>query len=441
VTTHLPRVPPRPRRDPAPVVLGAAAAAAAAAAAVWLGPAAFALPVGLIVCLVLVREPLGLLVLYLWIGLLKQQPIVSAIPGDATVLLGALLAAVCVGRFATGRMRSVPYPLVLTLAVIGLALIAGLASTPAPGYGGEKTWRFLTLTLLAVVAPFALVEDAADLRRYLRWTVVAAAVLALLALSGTSSGGRLEFGDSDTIATSLLLCAAALVLLLVGLGRHAGWLWATAGGIALVAVSAAVGSRGPLISLGLALAIVAALWVLRVPGKVLPLLVAVAVAAAVFPFVSLPETSSARLSQVTRDPIGALRRDDRSFLYADAIKLIHQHPVRGAGTGAFSVMNPPTRWPHNVFLELWSELGIVPVLVLAACVVTLLAALFKLAWRLPEGEPRLLVYIVTGLFLFFFFAVQVTGDINENRVFWSALGLAWLVARRDVVRRPQRNAG
>jgi hypothetical protein len=65
--------------------------------------------------------------------------------------------------------------------------------------------------------------------------------------------------------------------------------------------------------------------------------------------------------------------------------------------------------------------------------VTLLAGLFRLAWRLPEGQPRLLVYIVTALFLFCFFAVQVTGDINQNRVFWSVLGLAWLVARHDVL--------
>jgi O-antigen ligase len=420
--------------DAAAAGLGLGVAVTAAAAAVMLGPAALALPAALVACVFLVREPLALLVLYLWIGLFKQQPIVEAVPGDTTVLLGGLLAAVCFARLVQGRMRSVPYPLALTLVVMGAALIAGLSWTPALGYGGDKAWRFLTLTLLAVLAPFCLIENQRDVRRYLRWTVIAAAVVALSALAGGPAEGRLELGSGDTISTSLLLCAAALVLLLMGLAQPAARLWATAAGIGLIVVGAQVGSRGPIIGLGLSLLIVAALWVMRVPRKMLPLLVAVVAGVAVFPFISLPEGSSARLSAVTRDPIGTVERDQRAELYSGAVTLIERHPLRGAGTGAFATVAPPTKWPHNVFLELWSELGVIPALALAACVVALLASLFGLAWRLPEGRPRLLVYIIIGLFLSFFFAVQVTGDLNENRVFWSVFGLAWLVARHDVLR-------
>jgi hypothetical protein len=60
----------------------------------------------------------------------------------------------------------------------------------------------------------------------------------------------------------------------------------------------------------------------------------------------------------------------------------------------------------------------------------------RAAWRLPEGDVRQMVYIVMRVFLFYPFAVQVSGDINENREFWVALSVAWTggrSARSDAV--------
>jgi hypothetical protein len=42
------------------------------------------------------------------------------------------------------------------------------------------------------------------------------------------------------------------------------------------------------------------------------------------------------------------------------------------------------------------------------------------------------VTVVTGVFLFFFVAVQVSGDINDNRAFWAVFDVAWLVVRYGV---------
>ena len=91
-----------------PVALGAVAATVAAAAAVTIGPAALALPVALALGVFLVREPLALLTLYVYVGLFKEQAVVAALPVDATLALGLLLggyASPAGGRGVRTRSR------------------------------------------------------------------------------------------------------------------------------------------------------------------------------------------------------------------------------------------------------------------------------------------------------------------------------------------------
>ena len=37
--------------------------------------------------------------------------------------------------------------------------------------------------------------------------------------------------------------------------------------------------------------------------------------------------------------------------------------------------------------------------------------------------------MVAGVLLLNLYSAQLSGDINENRAFWTALGLAWMVVR------------
>jgi O-antigen ligase len=413
--------------------LGLAVALVAAAAAVLAGPMALAIPVAIAVLIFLVREPLALLTLYVYIGLFKEEAIVQAIPFDATVGLGLLLGAVCFARLVSGRGRPVPYLLALALAVVGICLVVSLGWSPSPEYGGEKTEKYLTLTLLAALAPFFLIEDESDLRRLGIFVVGLGVIAAGLAVaSPPRDNGRLEVGaGASTIGVSRLLCTAAIILLLGALGNARARMWAVGGGLGLIVTAAAVGSRGPLLSLALALAATAAVWLLRAPRKVWPVLAVVVAGLAVTPFVSLPEASSRRLAAVTNDPVAAFERDARSLLYREAVQLIDEHMLRGAGAGAFESVNR-ARYPHNIFLELWAELGFVAMAVVAATIIAALLGLYRTAWRLPEGRARRFAYIVTGVFLFYFFAVQVSGDINDNREFWVALSVAWLVVRHGV---------
>lgn len=435
------------RSSAAMILLGGAVATVSALLAVMLGPAALGVPVLVVLGALLARHPLVLFVVFGHIGLFKQQPIVDSLPFDATVALGILLALVCLQRVLTGRATAPPFMFVLPVLVIGLLLAISLNWTPEYDYGLQKTLRFATLTSIGAFAPFCLLETRNDLIRLLKVFAGCALVGGLLVgvFGSTQADNRLEFGGAaNTIFTSRFLSSGALILILGAMlkvfPRHR--VPVAMLGFGLVAVAAGIGSRGPLVGLALALVCTLAAVVLREPARVLPVLVVVAAGIAVFPFISLPETSAQRLQGLAANPVGTLSEDLRSRLYGKAIELSQQYPERGIGAGGFFLYsyvltNREERYPHNVFLEASSELGVFPAVLLAASVLLMLMGLYRRAWGASSEADRNLVYVIAGLFLLNFFAAQFSGDFNDNRTFWALLGVGWWVAIRGVPDRAQ----
>jgi O-antigen ligase len=424
------------------ILLGAGLAALCGLLAAVFGPYALGVPLLAVLAVALVRHPLVLFVVFGHIGLFKQQPVFDALPFDATVALGILLAAVCVQRVIAGRATAPPLMFVIAYLAVAIMLVISLNWTPEHDYGVEKTSRFLTLTTIGAFAPFCILEDRRDLVRLL-WVFAICALVGgfLVAVFGsTEAEDRLEFGGAaNTIFTSRFLLSGALVLILGALlavfPRHRVWLAVL--GLGLIAVAAGIGSRGPIVGLALAFVCTITAVVLRQPARILPVLAVIAAGIAIFPFISLPETSAERLSGLARDPVATLNEDLRSRLYGKAVELTQEYPLRGIGSGGFFLYsyvltNREERYPHNVFLEASSELGVGPALVLALSVLLMLVGLYRRAWSARSEYDRNLIYVVGGLFLLNFFAAQFSGDFNDNRTFWALLGVGWWVAARGV---------
>src|SRR5215207_808528 len=250
----------RPVMARAAVPIATAAAVLAAAAAVLAGPVSLAIPLAAAGVLFLVRRPYALLALYVFIGPFKDNAaLVQAAPFDLTVGLGALLAVVCLVRAVAGKGRSIPPGFSMLLLVLSIAAVVSVGWSLAPDYGGDKAEKFLTLTLLAAIAPFFVIEGEADLRRFFYWVVGLAVVASVLAL--TSGPPDPQAGLEDRIGNSQLACAAALMMLLVALGNPARRVWAMGIGIGLIVVAATIGERGPILGVAVALCATATAWV------------------------------------------------------------------------------------------------------------------------------------------------------------------------------------
>ena len=282
--------------------------------------------------------------------------------------------------------------------------------------------------MLAIGAPFFLFERWEDLRRFFTWTVV-------VAVPGRAPGGGASLGrhrpaggrqHDRHVATALHRGAHPV---LGALGRSRWRLPAVALAVSFIAIAAAVGSRGPILSFGLALAVTLAAWLLRTPRKVAPVLAIAAVerrGGAVRLAARHVERAACPRPPATPSPPSA--QDDRYFLVRQAFELIDEHPIRGAGVGAFSTVDPLGQMAAQHL----------PRALVGARPRAPSSSRRRSSWRswgcsgsrggCPRtGREQALVYILLAVFVFNVLAVQVSGNINDNRDFWGMLAIVSFV--------------
>ncbi len=129
----------------------------------------------------------------------------------------------------------------------------------------------------------------------------------------------------------------------------------------------------------------------------------------------------------------ALVDSERPRLWMEGIELWMSHPILGTGFGSHSLMSPSgMRHPHNFFVELLAELGIVG-LILG---ITLIAVPVRntLGDR-REGQPWSLA-ITQAICVLLFTCAMFSGDLTDNRLLFAFMALS-LVAHvpRSTLRR------
>lgn len=114
---------------------------------------------------------------------------------------------------------------------------------------------------------------------------------------------------------------------------------------------------------------------------------------------------------------GTLTEGDagRQLLYLQALNIFQNNPLTGAGIGGFHAITGEG-WPHNFFLEILCETGIIGLLMLLVLVVATLA----------KRKAGLLYVTNSDLFYFLilfalFFRVMVSSDLTESIELFSAV--------------------
>jgi O-antigen ligase len=348
------------------------------------------------------------------------------LPVDATLLAGGLVA-ICCGHEVVSRRWRVP----LSWQKIGLLFAVfslGLLLASFDGYSTSKMGRLFGLTLLACAAASLLPQSAKDLSRYFHAVTAAGLFLAIESLVSPPDAelyGRLTAFGSDTIALSR---AAGIALLwVVVLAFHGRIRPGHAVVLATPLLMAMFGSgqRGPLAALFVSL-----LAVFIAPSGTRRTLrratvVVLVVVAGWVAFNEAPDQSSSRLA-------GGAGTADRMEAWTKTFGLLVESPL-GVGWGdwgdrvtTFAVASPEPLerdFPHNIFLEVAAEAGVVAGVVFVVFVARRLRSASRGRWS-PEGQA------VLGGLVFALMNAMVSGDINDNRLVWVMLGFALLVSSR-----------
>ncbi|MDX6562062.1 MAG: hypothetical protein QOD65_1876 [Gaiellales bacterium] len=361
--------------------------------------------------------------------------------GTVAAYTAWLLLGLTVTMIRSDRLHP-PLRLVLDFSAAGTILIGALmlARLPASAdyaYGLNKIELYLIVCavpyIVGVVVGFARHDLELFFRVYVVMAVGAALYNTYLVASGSANK---QFSDRysidasvDVIGLGRTMGEVSLILLfLLVRARTVRTRLLLALALAPVAITfVSSGSRGPVIGMVIALPSVL-LWRAASPAvaKRLALsLVAVGALAvvAVVAFVP-PEATQRSLSifQTTQEAGDT----SRLVLWGEATHVFASnltHTLVGIGTGGYAAISTTgALYPHNIALEVGSELGVLGLLALAAFVFSVIARLLGLLAR--GGEDAGWSGLLLTLFVFSLVNAQFSGDVPYNEGLWLWGGLA-----------------
>ncbi|MFI6434797.1 O-antigen ligase family protein [Streptomyces sp. NPDC050759] len=343
-------------------------------------------------------------------------------PADA---LSALVVVYCAIRLVRDRRRPLSRTAVvlLGLPVAGLALAAAGAASPGAGIGGMG--RYLQVFVLVPAAVMLLIRDRGDFR-LLAWAFVGLAVWQgaigthqYLTGTGASYQGQDiravgTFGASDVMAMATVVSFGLVCSVGLALGRTSVRQRAVAAGcaVALLLPLALSFSRGAWIATAVTCGAQLVLAGLR-----RALTVTAAVAATCVLLVGGFGLGSAQLQErvdsvtrVTDAPDQSVT--DRYTLWAAAAGMWREHPLTGVGLKGFpeyrdthaslalsagsdtegagaDFRKQPLLSPHNMYLLVLAEQGLLGLLALAGCWLALLVCVLYGLFRVRRDGPGL----------------------------------------------------
>ena len=384
--------------------------------------------------------------------------VVLAVPvGFVAVPLAGLelievVVLVAAGLVALARVLDGRTPLVWPrlawwpLGILALTLVSSVQASDM-GLAIKQTALFAGGMLLLLATVTAL-PDRTTLRRV---SVVLALVGGGLALHGLTGAGQFEAQagalsvanrPTGIFTSPNQLGAAAGMTVLVGAGlalgaatrveRLIGLLAVLGGGAGMLATL----SRGAWFATGVALLA----FLLRVPEArrtslrwILPTVAAVGFVGAV----ALPET--APQVQVVQDRVESLIRvetspyDNRTTIWAEALRQVRDRPVVGQGPGNFPVVSQRSvsetttvgaDHAHNTFLHIGAEFGIPALLLVIGFVLSLARVVTDVTRRARRPSDRALLAGLGGALV-----VQVAHGFVDHTLQNAVLAmLTWLVA-------------
>lgn len=365
------------------------------------------------------------------------------LPGGSVVIITAAFTALGVvlwlarphvvsrGKLLTAAWSGVP--VLLSLILVGV-MVSQLGASASSHYGGRKLELFIVGPIVGLIAGVIVGRDREDFDLYVGLTLLlstfAAAVLFVQLAGGQAAAvytGRFSIAGSDPITLGRMAGVGLLLGMYLLTSSKLLWLRICAlGSLPLLAVGiVASGGRGPVV--GVVLGLIVLLTLLgqdQESRRRIPLILVGGLLAAVLVSQVVPGQAVNRALSVLTGTGAGVSSNGRSALWHQAFQAFGAHPFTGVGTGGFAAINPENMYPHNMLLEVASELGLAGLVPMLGIILTGAATLLG-NWRRANvrGHDRARPALVAALFVAALANAMFSGDLSLNGDVWLALGL------------------
>ena len=327
--------------------------------------------------------------------------------------------------------------------ILAFLLFAAIVSasyfyTSAPVYGGTKLVRFLLIGTLLFIAPFFIIFTDEDFHHFARLFVGFSAVTAVQLIATLEMRTQDAETDITRIGAGWLMGMAILLLLFFPLTRDHRKRWALLIFLLplFIAGLIATAARGAIVALAAAVLIGAAALLKkgRLRLTTAALLLFFLVAGVGGAFLVLRQTDlgkynakAGELKLLFTEGSASGTSASRMDFYRTTLAAIPDHPLLGSGIGSWSTFyfgNDQRNYPHNLFLEIAFEQGL---LGLTAFLALLILVELSISRMLSASHSY---FLVLGLLVFYCLAVSLfSGDLDDNRVLWLWIGVTLTVCR------------
>jgi len=346
---------------------------------------------------------------------------------------------------ALKRLTSKPYvtkkaihPILLFMGFVFLGLVSLIYSS-SEVYGVQKILLLSSLTLWSLIGPFLLIDNKTSLKKFLKSFMAIAIATSTYVLfdyfTSSDVGNFMRFGVDGTNSIGLGRAAAlgAIVIIMLYLFNtnvlRIKKIFSLAGLATLILVLFLTGSRMALISLGVAMVIFLLVKTfeftkddvlinksaMKVTFSLIP------IPLLMIPFSNSIQTMLTRLGNLFNDS-GFGSYSQRTERFSLAYNVWKEGPIFGDGLGSYAIHYngiDERYYPHNIILEIVSELGLVGIIVFAA----LLALPFFLNNIFKSNYLQMCALL---MFIYTFLNANTTGDINDNRMMFTFLALLYM---------------
>jgi O-antigen ligase len=356
----------------------------------------------------------------------------------------AVAFAVIRGTHAPAVRALMSAPVLLSVALLGI-MILRLGPSPAEAYGSTKLQLYIADNLIFLIGAVFVGARRSDLRLFLSLLLAVISCGALMLMFKLLSGGLHATFDSrfslsaEEYPIYLGRQSADGVIIAIYAVLAATRVWARMAAVAvlplLVVGLLASGSRGPFVAF--AIGLVALLGLIatsrRARRRLLPVGAGLLGTAIIVPL-ALPSSSIGRAVSTLVGSASGLSSNGRTELWAQAYAAFAKHPLLGLGTGGFASLNPEKLYPHNLFLEMSVELGVVGTLLIAVVIAGFAARLIAV-WRTTSGRDKIEATALVALFVMAFVNALFSGAIQDNTTLWIWGGMGVGMSSRLVAQR------